>query len=682
MIEFGRYTGRELQNRIRNTTSAISTISLRVDSERAIETIGILGSRISDISEELKRRSIEPPKPYDGSVFKYTTPDGRRTDGYHARLLNYIKEGELKGFIPVDSIVERIFGNESPFLKQQIHSIVKRTNEFLDLEGKTLEKIFTPKKAGKKQSIAGYYLTTKKISEEAKPQLPEPEAPQSIKKPPTFTKDTIQVVEFEEPTLISRVEKVHSKERFRETFLSTSVTETDTLIKTLTTDALSIDPFVSSLELYHIIDEYLPFSIHIEKRRTALQAISSTDQDTSHAGRRVIMYLDRKAILNAFRFFVTEDTERNNELFQEILTSLYERVGTFNTATNSYRDIYYFVRTNAGTVVSIWEQIPREWTRHENYQRVREILDEAVQKRRFMDDDTFFKELGADLISLGLSEESIAEYFLFLKNFSNVSPSQISSDGNPDEKVIEGAMIDDVRKVLGALTEREREVLSLRFGLEDGVERTLEEIGQEVGVTRERIRQIEAGVVRDLRKSQRARKLRGYIDEEDDLFRFRYYTERDQRNQENIPLRNVEKSEATERQSLKNDYAKAIVLKAEVPQAVLETIKARFGNRRIYELSLSREAFGSLWKEGFFDVGEVTDLIKKDGFNTYCRRTNSFGVRYTSTELLLYYSELLENLWHLYSQYSQVMDGAIPNSEIKKNITALKRAQEILIYNQ
>ena len=69
--------------------------------------------------------------------------------------------------------------------------------------------------------------------------------------------------------------------------------------------------------------------------------------------------------------------------------------------------------------------------------------------------------------------------------------------------------IDDV---LGTLTPREQRVLQLRFGLEDGRARTLEEVGKEFGVTRERIRQIEAKALRKLRHPSRSRKLKDYLE--------------------------------------------------------------------------------------------------------------------------------------------------------------------------
>jgi RNA polymerase primary sigma factor len=69
-----------------------------------------------------------------------------------------------------------------------------------------------------------------------------------------------------------------------------------------------------------------------------------------------------------------------------------------------------------------------------------------------------------------------------------------------------------MRAVLGTLGDREQKVLVLRFGLEDGRSRTLEEVGREFGVTRERIRQIEAKALRKLRHPSRSKHLKDFLE--------------------------------------------------------------------------------------------------------------------------------------------------------------------------
>ena len=73
-------------------------------------------------------------------------------------------------------------------------------------------------------------------------------------------------------------------------------------------------------------------------------------------------------------------------------------------------------------------------------------------------------------------------------------------------------ILEQLQEVLQTLTEREQKVLRLRFGLDDGKARTLEEVGKEFKVTRERIRQIEAKALRKLRHPSRSRKLKDYLD--------------------------------------------------------------------------------------------------------------------------------------------------------------------------
>ncbi len=82
---------------------------------------------------------------------------------------------------------------------------------------------------------------------------------------------------------------------------------------------------------------------------------------------------------------------------------------------------------------------------------------------------------------------------------------------SPEESATNQLLKEQVKSMLGALTEREQKILKLRFGLEDGKQHTLEEVGQEFSVTRERIRQIEAKALAKLRKHKDAKKLHDYI---------------------------------------------------------------------------------------------------------------------------------------------------------------------------
>jgi len=112
-------------------------------------------------------------------------------------------------------------------------------------------------------------------------------------------------------------------------------------------------------------------------------------------------------------------------------------------------------------------------------------------------------KVSADPISLDtpIGEEDDSHLGDFIKDDSIMGPEDAASYS---------VLQDQISKLLETLTEREQRVLILRFGLKDGRTRTLEEVGKEFNVTRERIRQIEAKALRKLRHPSRARMLKGY----------------------------------------------------------------------------------------------------------------------------------------------------------------------------
>ena len=101
-----------------------------------------------------------------------------------------------------------------------------------------------------------------------------------------------------------------------------------------------------------------------------------------------------------------------------------------------------------------------------------------------------------------IGEEDDSHLGDFIKDERNLSPEEYATNE---------MLKDEIAEVLETLTEREEKVIRLRFGLEDGKSRTLEEVGQLFGVTRERIRQIEAKALRKLRHPSRSRKLKDYM---------------------------------------------------------------------------------------------------------------------------------------------------------------------------
>jgi len=138
----------------------------------------------------------------------------------------------------------------------------------------------------------------------------------------------------------------------------------------------------------------------------------------------------------------------------------------------------------------------------------REPTDEELAKKMGMPLDKVREviKIAQDPVSLEtpIGEEDDSHLGDFVKDERSMSP---------EEYTIHELLKDEISDVLLTLTEREEQVLRLRFGLDDGSCKTLEEVGQMFGVTRERIRQIEAKALRKLRHPSRSRKLKDFLND-------------------------------------------------------------------------------------------------------------------------------------------------------------------------
>lgn len=148
----------------------------------------------------------------------------------------------------------------------------------------------------------------------------------------------------------------------------------------------------------------------------------------------------------------------------------------------------------------IQRQLTLELNREPSEEELAEKMHTSVEKIR----DIY--KISQEPVSLEtpIGEEEDSHLGDFIKDERNVSPEEYATNE---------MLKDEISKVLLTLTEREEKVIRLRFGLEDGKSRTLEEVGQLFGVTRERIRQIEAKALRKLRHPSRSRKLKDYMGE-------------------------------------------------------------------------------------------------------------------------------------------------------------------------
>lgn len=150
-------------------------------------------------------------------------------------------------------------------------------------------------------------------------------------------------------------------------------------------------------------------------------------------------------------------------------------------------------------LMRIQRQLLQEYGRDVKPEEIAKEMDLTVEKVREI------LKIAQEPVSLEtpIGEEEDSHLGDFIENDKIASPSDAATFSMLKEQLME---------VLGTLTDREQKVLKLRFGLEDGRARTLEEVGKEFDVTRERIRQIEAKALRKLRHPSRSKKLKDYLE--------------------------------------------------------------------------------------------------------------------------------------------------------------------------
>ena len=149
----------------------------------------------------------------------------------------------------------------------------------------------------------------------------------------------------------------------------------------------------------------------------------------------------------------------------------------------------------------IYRQLEKEKDREPTDEEIAEEMDMSVDKVREI------RKISQDQQPISLDapigEEEDSYLGDFIENDDALTPDDAASFSLLREKLDE---------VLDTLTDREKRILELRFGIEDGRSRTLEEVGKEFGVTRERIRQIEAKALRKLRHPTRSKEIKDYLD--------------------------------------------------------------------------------------------------------------------------------------------------------------------------
>jgi RNA polymerase primary sigma factor len=269
---------------------------------------------------------------------------------------------------------------------------------------------------------------------------------------------------------------------------------------------LSNNRFLSKLDSHSS-----EFKAYFEKVRTEAEA---SERHLTEANLRLVVSIAKKHIARGMPFLDLIQ-EGNIGLIRAIEKFQYRRGYKFSTyatwwirqgITRSIADQSRTIRVPVHMVEAInkllrtMRQLVQELGRQPSYEEIGGRLDMSPERVEEVMAVFFRQPISLDM---PIGEDADSCLGDLVEDRGSLAPTEATS---------QQLLKEQIDRVLDELTEREKKVLQLRFGLEDGRARTLEEVGKEFSVTRERIRQIEGKALRKLRHPSRSRKLRGYLE--------------------------------------------------------------------------------------------------------------------------------------------------------------------------
>lgn len=314
--------------------------------------------------------------------------------------------------------------------------------------------------------------------------------------------------------------EARSRVLLKSRFKQGSIEEISRLFDEMVGEALEQNPNMGIYGLFKAVEGNLPGKIPAQAQEKSIQAIASMDINTRKLGEKALLLFNAKTLFSVVDLYFMEviDTEEDREeMMGSAIVSTLERLYSIKPHIAVSQQIHGAAKVGVLEYIAQRDNMPIALIRKPaNRQliaaRIKENLVVVKDGHGSESQEALAEELSNET---GISEGALLDYikYVTLLNKNLKETANVNEDSTADEAV-RNKIKDDVSEVLETLTDREKRVINLRFGLEDGVERGPEEVGIELGVRRDRIRQIEAKALRKFRHPTRSRRLRDYRDED------------------------------------------------------------------------------------------------------------------------------------------------------------------------
>ncbi|MEX2028103.1 MAG: sigma-70 family RNA polymerase sigma factor [Candidatus Curtissbacteria bacterium] len=439
----------------------LGLIHRKIEGKRTV-IFGLSIAHVNDLAQMLRDRGIKA-----AAVHSKMGEDDRR------EILSAYAKGDIQVVLGVDMLR---LGWDSPQTEVGIYLAPTQSGIVAVQE---LGRILRPAE-GKEEAIAIQLVDNFQRTEQAPVLIPNIFDPYYIlrgtqtglapsDKRGVSTTRMAPAITFSGMNIETIVQEALSRELIRSRFKNASISQMDELFADILEKIQSENSRLSAFEMYKKIADAIPGKIPLEAQQEALQALASIDSNISKTGRKIFLYLNLKSILSGVDEFVDgKTTEEIDEIVQSGILEVLESLNKLNYKIPLSQQVYVAAKRGAGFCL------------------------EGRKSR--------FKKKQPNITFTNLNEDEI--------NKARYLPAEDIDDSTSE------FLTEDLARALSTLSPRERKVIEVRFGLEDGEKLTFEQAGELFRVTRERIRQIEAKALRKLRHPTVSKRLEDYVYED------------------------------------------------------------------------------------------------------------------------------------------------------------------------
>lgn len=311
------------------------------------------------------------------------------------------------------------------------------------------------------------------------------------------------------------IKEARAKNLLKTCFKQGSIEEIAMSLDRFTADVLEVCPGIGTYDFLQRINSQLPQKMPHEVQKRVVLGLASTDNNTKDLSGKVFMLFSSRTILTVVDSFFMEKTdspEDREEMTHEALFHLGEKMSGINPKYPITQQVHAIAREAISQYLASKENMPTHFIKKPaDRQIIITTINEELLEEKSLTGAGMTRLIEKLNEQTGLDWHELFVYLRYRNSLINMADGCVDFALEVENDILKQNMRKTLQDVLQTLNARERRVLEEKFGLMDGEERTLKQIGREIGITGGRVRQIEEKALERLRHPSRSRKLKDFL---------------------------------------------------------------------------------------------------------------------------------------------------------------------------